>query len=148
MCERDRRKLRCVQDFVGIGVADAAADAGMGEGALERPVFGGERLLKGLEVAGKDFDSAWIDGTKALFARDEMQRSAVFGAGFSKDQRAAGEIESRQAAAAGKLRAWIFPVQAPGNHQMQHEPKIAFDANRDALTDSPQFTHWPVLDGG
>ncbi len=48
---RDGRELRCVKDLVGVGVADAAEDAGIGEGSLEGAVFGGERVAEGLEVA-------------------------------------------------------------------------------------------------
>src|SRR5712692_8885413 len=38
--ERERRKFRFEQDFIGIGVADAAEEPGVGEGTLERVVRG------------------------------------------------------------------------------------------------------------
>jgi hypothetical protein len=31
-------------------------------------------------------------------------------------------------------------VQAAGDHQVQNEPEIAFQANRDALADAAEFT--------
>jgi hypothetical protein len=37
-------------------------------------------------------------------------------------------------------------VQAACNHQVQHQPKIAFYLNSDALADSPQFADGPALD--
>jgi hypothetical protein len=32
-------------------------------------------------------------------------------------------------------------VQPAGNHQVQHQPQVAFHTNRDSLTDSPQLAH-------
>jgi hypothetical protein len=37
-------------------------------------------------------------------------------------------------------------VQAAGNHQVQHQPEIASYANRDPLTDPPQFAHNAAFD--
>ena len=34
-------------------------------------------------------------------------------------------------------------MQAAGNHQVQHQPEIAFDTNRDALADASQFSNDP-----
>ena len=34
-------------------------------------------------------------------------------------------------------------MQPAGNHQVQHQPEIAFHSNRDALADAPQFSHHP-----
>jgi hypothetical protein len=36
-------------------------------------------------------------------------------------------------------------VQPAGNHQVQHQPQIAFYSNRDTLADSPQFAHDAAL---
>jgi hypothetical protein len=36
-------------------------------------------------------------------------------------------------------------VQPAGNHQVQHQPEIAFHSNRDSLPDSPQFAHNAAL---
>ena len=74
-----------------------------------------------------------------------MQRRAVLCAGFGKRERAAGKIESCEAVAAGKLCAWGFPVQPTGNHQVQYEPEIAFNANRDTLADPPEFAYYAAL---
>ena len=36
-------------------------------------------------------------------------------------------------------------MQPAGNHQVQHQPEIAFHSNRDALADAPQFSHQASL---
>ena len=50
---RDRRQLRGVQDLVGIGVADAAHDARIGERALEGVVLRAERGAERVELAAR-----------------------------------------------------------------------------------------------
>ncbi len=32
-------------------------------------------------------------------------------------------------------------MQPAGNHQMQHQPEIAFHSDRNSLADAPQFLH-------
>jgi hypothetical protein len=75
-----------------------------------------------------------------------MQRCAVLCAGFGKHKRAVGKIEGCQTVAARQLCLRRPPVQAACNHQVQHQPKIAFYLNSDALADSPQFADGPALD--
>ena len=48
--ERDRRELRRVENLVGVGVADAAQDARIGERALERAVLGGQCGAECVEI--------------------------------------------------------------------------------------------------
>jgi hypothetical protein len=36
-------------------------------------------------------------------------------------------------------------MQPASNHQVQHQPQIAFYTNRDSLADSPKFTHDSAL---
>ena len=36
-------------------------------------------------------------------------------------------------------------MQTARNHQVQHQPEIAFQANRDSLADPPQFAHAAAL---
>src|SRR5712664_1604940 len=78
-------------------------------------------------------------------APDDIQRCSVLCTGFGKHERTAGKIESRQTPAARELRSWDLPVQPAGNHQVQHQPEIAFYSNRDSLADAPQFAHDAAL---
>ena len=82
-----------------------------------------------------------IHGVQALLAGDDRQRCAVLGAGFGKHQRASGKIEGCQTLASSQLCLRGLPVQPAGNHQVQHQPEIAFDSNRDALADAPQLSN-------
>jgi hypothetical protein len=97
--EGDGRQPSCVQDFVRIGVADSAEEAGIGEGALERAVFCGECIAEGTQIAGEDFDSTGIDGLQAVLAGEDMQRGAMFGAGFGEYESAVRELESSEISA-------------------------------------------------
>ncbi len=91
--QRERREFGFPENFVGVGVADAAEEARIGEGALESVVggekSGGELLGSGVE----DFEAAGIEGAEAVFAGDYVKRGALFGAGFGPEKRAVGEIE-------------------------------------------------------
>ena len=59
--EGDWGELSRVENLVGVGVADAAYEPWIGKGALEGPVFKGERGAKAFEVGGKDLNSSRID---------------------------------------------------------------------------------------
>ena len=80
--ERDGREACGVENLVGIGVADAADEARVSEGALEGAVLEGERGTKAVKIGGEDFDAAGIDVAEGLLAADEMKRGAALGAGF------------------------------------------------------------------
>src|ERR1700730_13266801 len=60
-------------------------------------------------------------------------------AGFGEHQRAVREIECRQALSSCQLRSSRAPVETPGNHQVQYQPKIALYSNANSFSDSPQF---------
>ncbi len=64
--ERDGRKFGGVEDFVGVGVADAAEDARVGERAFERAIFGSECGVEGIEIGGENFQAIGIDGVKTV----------------------------------------------------------------------------------
>ncbi|MCU1270133.1 MAG: hypothetical protein JWN74_1427 [Acidobacteriaceae bacterium] len=65
----------------------------------------------------------------------------MLGAGFSEHERAVRKIKRRQALPSGQLCSSRAPVKTPGNHQVQHQPEIAFDPNANSFADSPQFAH-------
>jgi hypothetical protein len=84
--ERERRKLGFEENFVGISVAYAAEEARVGEGALESVVGGEKRGGKLLGSGVKDFEAAGIERAEAAFAMDDVERSALLGAGFGPEQ--------------------------------------------------------------
>ena len=77
--EDDGRELGGVEDFVGVGVADAAEEARVGEGALEGVVFVGEGGARSVEVGGENVDAAGVERGEAGFVADEVEGGAAFG---------------------------------------------------------------------
>src|SRR2546430_8157540 len=72
-------------------------------------------------------------------------RGGVFWAGWGQKERAVEKLDASQPWAAGQLGPWHPPVQPACNHQVQHQPKIAFYSNRDTLADSPQLANDATL---
>ena len=72
---------------------------------------------------------------QALPAADEEQGRAVLRAGLGQDQAAVREVEGRQRALARELRAGAFPVEAAGDHEMEDQPEIVVEPDRDPLAD-------------
>jgi hypothetical protein len=65
---------------------------------------------------------------------------------LGEDQGSSRKVESRQALAASQLCSTRSPVQPARNHQVQHQPEIAFHSDRDSLADAPEFLHKPSFD--
>ena len=70
---------------------------------------------------------------------EDVQRGAALASGFGEHQRAVGKIERGEVVAAAELRARGPPVQAPGDHQVKHEPEVVVEADGDALADAAQL---------
>ena len=49
------------------------------------------------------------------------------------------EIEGRQGPLRRQLDACLPPVEASGDHEMQHQPKLALDSDRDPFTKAAQL---------
>jgi len=64
---------------------------------------------------------------------------------LSERERARQEIESRQILPAPERGMRGFPMQPPGDRQMQHQPQVAFQPDHDALSHPPQLAHRPSL---
>jgi len=144
LSERERRKLGFPENFVGIGIADAAEEARVGEGALECMVGGEKSGCELLGSSAEDFEAAGVERAQTSFARDDVQRGALLGTRFGPEQGTVGEIEGsettrrRNFGTAG-LSAERVPVQSSGNHQMKNEPEVAFEADADAFAEAAQL---------
>ena len=135
-----------MQNLVGIGVADATDHARIGESAFESAILGGQSITKGIEIAVEDFDAAGVDRVEAVFAAENMERSAALGAGFGEHERAVREVEGRETITAGKPDVLRAPMQAACDHQVENEPEVAIDPDGDALADAAQFAHSAALE--
>lgn len=75
-----------------------------------------------------------------------MQRGALLGPGFGPEQGTVGKIKGcktarrRNLGAAG-LRPERIPMKTASDHQMKDQPKIAFEADADALSDAVELQH-------
>ncbi len=145
--EGDGRELRGVQDLVGVGVAHAADEARIGEGALEGAVFLGEGGAEACEIGGEDLDAAGIDRAQALFAAHYVEGGAALAAGFGKGEGSAGEVEGGEGVAAGEFGLGGLPVEASGDHEVEYQPEIAFDTDGDALADAADGDDFLAFDG-
>ena len=50
-----------------------------------------------------------------------------------------GKIERRQIAPSAQFRAFGLPMQSPRDHQVDHQPQLAIQPDRDPLADPPQL---------
>ena len=123
--KRERREFSFPKNFVGVGVADAAEDARVGQEALERVIGGDERGGEMSEVGGEDFEAAGIKRAQTVFTGDDVERGTFFGAGFSPEQGTVGEVEGGETARWSHLgpRGTVcgrslerVPVKAAGDH--------------------------------
>ena len=123
-----------MQNLVGIGIADAAKKARIGERALERVVG---RLKRAGEIGRRRMqhvDSSGIELAQAFLAGRQMKCRAMLGAGFGELQDTRRKFETRQGVLTGCLGARLAPVQATRDHQVQHHPDVAIEPDCDALS--------------
>jgi hypothetical protein len=131
--EAERRDPGTVQDLVRVGVADAAQDVRIGQGALQRVALRRERSLERSEVRLQHLQAAGIEGRQRRFSRDEVERGPLLAAGFGEQQRAGWEIEGGQADLPGHLGATRLPLKTARDHQVQHCEPFPLEADHDAL---------------
>src|SRR5579872_5833940 len=146
MCLRDGRELSSVQNLVGISVANTADDSRIGQSALERAVFRGQRSAERLESAGEDINAARINGLQVLLTVENIQRGAMLAASFGEHKRTVGKIKGGETLPPSQFCSTLPPVQTTGDHQVQDHPQIALNADSNPLPDAPQFTNFAALD--
>ena len=127
-----------MENFVRIGVADAAEQVWIGERALKRVIFARERFAELVETRIENFQTAGIMFPQRRFPTNQMDRCPLLGSGFGQQQRAIGKIEGRLAVFPRDLRALRFPMKPTGDHEMNDEKKLVFQIEDDALAEPPQ----------
>ena len=96
--QREGRKPGFEQNFIGIGIADAAEQARVGEGALQSVVRGEKNGGKARRIGIEHLEAAGIQGAKAVFASDDVERGALLRAGFGPQKSTGGKIKCGEAA--------------------------------------------------
>src|SRR5258708_8826654 len=134
--ELDRREFRPMKHLARIGIAHAAEQAGIGQSALEGVVFPGERGPKALQVRVDHFKSAAVEAIDQASAAHQVERGSFLRAGLGEQQRAVGEIETRQPTAPGDFPALCKPMQPTGDHQMKNQEQISLQLEDDPLSEA------------
>jgi hypothetical protein len=132
----ERGELSLPENFVGVGIADAGEEARVGEGAFESVIGGDEVGGKLFERGVENLEAAGVKGTEAGFAVDEVEGGALFGAGFGPEEGAVGKVKGSQAAGWGDFDAARLPVKTTGDHEMEDEPEVVFEAEADAFAEA------------
>src|SRR5262250_1675711 len=106
-----------MQYLVGVGVADAAEEPRVGEGAFQGVALADQHLPEALEAGVEDLDAAWIERRERGFTAHQMQRGALLRAGLGEQQRSRGEVEGGEAELPRDPRRALAPAKAAGDHQ-------------------------------
>jgi hypothetical protein len=93
-----------------------------------------------LFVSGVEyFQTTGIQIIESGFALDQVQRRTLLCPGFRQSQLPVLNSNTADIATFSSLAALVVPVQPAGNHQVQHEPQISFEAEADPFTKSAQL---------
>ena len=111
---------------------------GIGQRALERVVLAEQGRAERLEIGIQHLEPARIVRREAGLAFDHVQRCPLLRAELGQHQRAVRKIEAGMGDLARELRSPLAPVQPARDHQVQHQPQIAFEPDRDPLADTAQ----------
>src|SRR5260370_37465363 len=125
--QREGRKPGFEQNFIRIGIADAAEQARVGEGALQSVVRGEKNRGKARRIGAEHFDATGIESAKAVFSGDDVERSALLRAGFRPEKSSGGKIKCGKAARRRDFGAARTPVDPAGGHQGQNEAEAVFE---------------------
>jgi hypothetical protein len=118
--ERDGAHAGGVEGLVAVGVPDAAEPAGVGEGTLERSVFGAEGGVKLGRRAGERVQAARVQGVEGRSAIDGVEGGPLELGGLGQHERAGPELE-RRLVDPGRPGPGPTPQQPPRDHQVDHQ---------------------------
>ena len=111
-----------MEDLVGVGVADAAEEMRIGQGALERVVLATEDGIELLESRREQLEPARVLRLQGVFAPDQEEGRPCFVPASVSSRLPVREIEGRQVRSCRELDAGRLPVEPSGDHQVQHQP--------------------------
>lgn len=108
---------------------------------FEGVILGQQLLAKRLQVRVENLHTARIQRAQRRLALHEVQGGAALGAGLGERQRAILELEKGERVA----RFLAGPVQASGDHEVQHEMQVAFQAEHNTLADARDIDDFPAM---
>ena len=114
----------------------------IGQRAFECVILAAKRGFKCFWTHGEHIEPAGIVLGESGGSFDEVEGRAAFAARFGEDQRAVREIERRQIELAGQACPARLPVQAAGDHQVDHKPQLVLEADRDPFAQAAQLANF------
>src|SRR5262249_8477360 len=115
------RQPGAMQYLIGVGVADAAEQSGIGEGPLERVALASEALANPTERPVEPLPPSPVQPCEIPLAGHDMERGPLLRSRFGQEQRPVVEIERRQAETGRYLRPGLLPPQSSRYHQMDDD---------------------------
>ncbi len=97
------------------------------------------------EARVHDLEPAGILLPERGAAAQQEEAGALLLAGLRQQQRAAVEAEGGEGVAAAGPCSGGLPVQAPGDHEVQHQEQLVLEGDHDALAEALQADHRPPL---
>src|SRR5690606_878229 len=128
-----RRQPRAMQDLIGVRIADAAQDRGIGQRAFERVVARLHAFPKYLEIVIEHFQSAALELMERTLPLYDVQRRAPLRPRFRQGEHAVRELEVKQRGSDTLRTFALVPMESAGDHEVQHHPGIALVADRDSF---------------
>src|SRR5687767_12718691 len=114
--------MRAMQDLVGVRVADAAEEMGIGERALEGVVLAPKAISERRRRCGERLEAARIQRGETGIT-NEVDARPLLRARLRENERSAVEVERREPELAWDRRACGLPTEPAGDHQMNDEVK-------------------------
>src|SRR6266545_3475913 len=136
--EPGRGETCAVEDFVGVGVANAGEEARIGQSSLDGVVLARQGLAEERQIRVEGLESSPIEIVERLLPARQMERRPLPGTRLGQEKSPLLEIEGRQPDPSGKLGAARLPVETSSHHQVQNEKEIFYQLEDDAFADSPQ----------
>ena len=137
-----------MEDLVRVGVPDAAENAGIGQGALQRVVVAEEPFGECREARVEHLDAARVVALQLVGAAHDVDRGLASRACLGQDQRAVRKVERRKTDLAGNRRATFAPAQPSSDHQVEHEEQLVAETENEAFSQSVQVGDRPPLESG
>src|SRR5215213_7949222 len=128
-----------MEDLIGVGVSDYAKQCRVSQRTLESVVLAQQALREFFQRAFERLQAAATDLLEILFASHDIKRCAPCGARFRENQGAVIEIECSESHFSGNLASGCEPLEAARDHQMDHDPEICLESQRNALSNPLNF---------
>ena len=134
-----------MKDLVRVGVPDAAENAGIRQRALQDVVLPRQRCAEFSGSSFENFQTSGIVPQQGIFAARDVKRRAFLCSCLREGECAVREIKGCQAELPGNPGARRLPMEPAGDHEMENQEQLSFEAKYDALPQSPQAQHPRVL---